>query len=128
MYNSAEVYGEDFFVGLAKTFGTKSAITTTAEAAFFLHQVAFVLNHAGDQMQKDAGLFQGVDLTQYTSCLKNIQASSVTPDMLTYIDASFQAYSISEFKSVGLYLGTVAQICNKLPSIISQWCQYEPDD
>jgi len=120
MYNSAEVYGEDFFAGLAKTYGTKQSITTQADAAFFLHQAAFVLNHAGNQMQKDAGLFQGEDLTQYTSCLKGIQASSVTPDMLTYINASIQAYTISEFKSVGLYLGTVAQLCNKNPTTFSQ--------
>lgn len=120
MYNSASIYGEDFFVGLSKVYAGKTTIASAGDASFFLHQLAFVFNYAGNQMQKDAGLFQGHDLTQYTSCLKGIQAAEITPDMYTYINASIQAFSIGEFKSIGMYVAHATQICQHTPTF-AQW-------
>jgi hypothetical protein len=120
MYNAADIYGEDFFVGLTKAFTGKTTIASASDAAFFLHQLAFVFNYAGNQMQKDAGLFQGRDLTQYTACLKNIQAAQISTDMYTYINASIQAFTIAEYSSIGMYVAASTQLCQHAPTTFAQ--------
>jgi len=50
LYSAAPHYGKDFMLGLSKVLGDDKTVDSTFEGAFFLHSVAFVLDHAGRQM------------------------------------------------------------------------------
>jgi len=95
--------------GFGKVFQNGKRATSPLDAAFMLHEVAFVLKHTGDVMQKEAGLFKERDLSQFSSQIMNIQAHEVSPTIMLFLDSASQAYKIQDYTSFGQYLGSIVQ-------------------
>lgn len=106
LYNSANVYGEDFSAGINAIYA-QGKPATDDEAVFAFHKLGFLYNLAGSSLQQN-GLYTNVDFTASNTCLQSISASQLTNEMMTYVNASYDAFTNGDYKSVGQYIGAVA--------------------
>jgi len=120
LYQSADIWGSDLMTGLDKVFNNGKRANSPMDAAFMLHQVAFVLKHTGDVMQKEAGLFKDRDLSEYSAQIMNIQAHEVSPNIMLFLDSASQAYKVQDFTSFGMYLGSIVQQLKAEKALIPQ--------
>jgi len=67
LYKNSDIFSADFMTGLDKIFADGKRANSPLDASFMIHQVAFVLKHTGDVMQKEAGMFKKQDLTPYSA-------------------------------------------------------------
>jgi len=117
MYSVVNFVGESFWMGFSKLF--QNEVATSSDAELFLHKVALVFRVAAIQMQS-AGIFKDADLRIYTQCIKSIQGEQVSDEMMTYIQAAFDAFNGQQYQSSGLYLGMIAsRMCEVSTTILA---------
>jgi hypothetical protein len=91
--------------GLSAVFTNATKVQVGDEATLMVRKIGFVLSRTASLI-KSAGVIQG-DFDKANGCMTNIATSDITEDVVTFLNASIDAYSVGEYQSLGYYLGAI---------------------